>query len=218
MNRSIQRRAVALLGIFAVIEILLPYVRYPSLLTLPLAERSRVLTPSPLVVHALELAFSVFPRSRTGITESKVSRSLRSVKQVLIHCNAMKNVPALQADIGKKVEEKISGDQRRYFLMEQLKSIKKELGLEKDDKTALISKFEEKLEPFRASCPPAVLQVSGTKRLEGQHFLVLVCRDLVVYVFCFMECQIVEKEIPSRASSPLQRAGVNKGRNHLLAH
>ena len=43
----------------------------------------------------------------------------------------------LQADIGRRVEEKISGDQRRYFLMEQLKSIKKELGMERDDKTAL---------------------------------------------------------------------------------
>jgi hypothetical protein len=38
------------------------------------------------------------------------------------------------------VEEKISGDQRRYFLMEQLKAIKKELGLETDDKTALTGK------------------------------------------------------------------------------
>lgn len=46
----------------------------------------------------------------------------------------------LQADIGKQVEEKISRDQRRYFLMEQLRSIKKELGLEKDDKSALIQK------------------------------------------------------------------------------
>lgn len=46
----------------------------------------------------------------------------------------------LQADIGKRVEEKISKDQRRYFLQEQLRSIKKELGLEKDDKSALVQK------------------------------------------------------------------------------
>ncbi|GBG83520.1 hypothetical protein CBR_g37235 [Chara braunii] len=65
----------------------------------------------------------------------------------------------LQADIGKRVEEKITGEQRKFFLMEQLKSIKKELGLEKDDKTALIGKFEEKLAPFRSGCPPQVLQV-----------------------------------------------------------
>ena len=46
----------------------------------------------------------------------------------------------LQADIGKRVEEKISKDQRRYLLMEQLKSIKKELGMERDDKSAMVQK------------------------------------------------------------------------------
>jgi len=47
----------------------------------------------------------------------------------------------LQGEIGKRVEEKISKDQRRYFLMEQLRSIKKELGMEKDDKSALIQRW-----------------------------------------------------------------------------
>lgn len=46
----------------------------------------------------------------------------------------------LQAHIGKQVEEKISKDQRRYLLMEQLKSIKKELGMEKDDKSAMVQR------------------------------------------------------------------------------
>jgi Lon-like ATP-dependent protease len=32
-------------------------------------------------------------------------------------------------------------EQRRMILMEQLKSIKRELGLEKDDKAALISRW-----------------------------------------------------------------------------
>ena len=47
----------------------------------------------------------------------------------------------LQGEIGKRVEEKISKDQRRYFLMEQLRSIKKELGMEKDDKSALLQRW-----------------------------------------------------------------------------
>ena len=59
----------------------------------------------------------------------------------------------LQADIGRRVEEKISGDQRKYFLMEQLKSIKKELGMERDDKTALAEKFMDKFAPFRDQAP-----------------------------------------------------------------
>ena len=36
-------------------------------------------------------------------------------------------------------------NQRRYMLMEQLKHIKKELGLEKDDKEALNAKFTERI-------------------------------------------------------------------------
>ncbi|KAK9906845.1 hypothetical protein WJX75_009027 [Coccomyxa subellipsoidea] len=65
----------------------------------------------------------------------------------------------LQGEIGKRVEEKISKDQRRYFLMEQLRSIKKELGLEKDDKSALIQRFEERIEPHKDKIPEDVRRV-----------------------------------------------------------
>jgi Lon-like ATP-dependent protease len=53
----------------------------------------------------------------------------------------------------------ISGDQRRYFLMEQLKSIKKELGMERDDKTALAQKFTEKFAPFKDQAPAHAVRV-----------------------------------------------------------
>eukprot|EP00891_Asterochloris_glomerata_P009190 jgi/Astpho2/9190/e_gw1.00137.52.1_t len=75
----------------------------------------------------------------------------------------------LQADIGKRVEQKISADQRRYFLMEQLRSIKKELGMEKDDKSALVQKFRERIEPVRSHVPPAALKVIDEEldKLQG---------------------------------------------------
>ncbi|KAF3454122.1 hypothetical protein FNV43_RR04569 [Rhamnella rubrinervis] len=68
-------------------------------------------------------------------------------------------ISKIQESIAKAIEEKISGEQRRYLLNEQLKAIKKELGLETDDKTALSEKFRERLEPNREKCPPHVLQV-----------------------------------------------------------
>ncbi|KAF4389771.1 hypothetical protein F8388_009904 [Cannabis sativa] len=68
-------------------------------------------------------------------------------------------ITKIQESIAKAIEEKISGEQRRYLLNEQLKAIKKELGLETDDKTALSAKFRERLEPNREKCPPHVLQV-----------------------------------------------------------
>lgn len=67
------------------------------------------------------------------------------IEQSLVLLRKEANLLQLQQDIGKRVEEKISKDQRRYFLMEQLKSIKKELGIEKDDKTALVQKFKERI-------------------------------------------------------------------------
>jgi len=51
----------------------------------------------------------------------------------------------LQSQISKQVEDKISANQRRYMLLEQLKQIKKELGLERDDKEALIAKFSDRI-------------------------------------------------------------------------
>ncbi|KAL3538266.1 hypothetical protein ACH5RR_001632, partial [Cinchona calisaya] len=68
-------------------------------------------------------------------------------------------ISKIQEAIAKAIEEKISGEQRRYLLNEQLKAIKKELGLETDDKTALSAKFIERLEPKKEKCPPHVLQV-----------------------------------------------------------
>ncbi|KAJ8543565.1 hypothetical protein K7X08_006088 [Anisodus acutangulus] len=52
-------------------------------------------------------------------------------------------ISKIQESIAKEIEEKISGEQRRYLLNEQLKATKKELGLESDDKTTLSAKFRE---------------------------------------------------------------------------
>jgi Lon-like ATP-dependent protease len=51
----------------------------------------------------------------------------------------------LQQKIGREVEEKVKQQHRKYILHEQLKVIKKELGLEKDDKDAIEEKFRERL-------------------------------------------------------------------------
>ncbi|XP_074604546.1 lon protease homolog, mitochondrial-like [Brevipalpus obovatus] len=51
----------------------------------------------------------------------------------------------LQRDIRKEVEEKVKQQHTRYMLHEQLKVIKKELGLVKDDKDAIEEKFRARL-------------------------------------------------------------------------
>ena len=52
----------------------------------------------------------------------------------------------LQQKIGKDVEEKVKTVQRKYMLQEQLKVIKKELGMEKDDTDTIIEKYTARLE------------------------------------------------------------------------
>ncbi|MBX9923696.1 MAG: endopeptidase La [Rhabdochlamydiaceae bacterium] len=52
----------------------------------------------------------------------------------------------LQNSINQKIEATISKTQREFFLKEQLKTIKKELGIEKEDKTCDLEKFEARLD------------------------------------------------------------------------
>lgn len=51
----------------------------------------------------------------------------------------------LQQKIGREVEEKVKQQHRKYMLHEQLKAIKRELGIEKDDKDTIEEKFRQRL-------------------------------------------------------------------------
>merc|ERR1740131_372346 len=52
----------------------------------------------------------------------------------------------LQQKIGKEVEEKVKSVQRKYLLQEQLKVIRKELGMEKDDAESIVEKYTQRME------------------------------------------------------------------------
>jgi ATP-dependent Lon protease len=63
----------------------------------------------------------------------------------------------LQTKIAKDVESKIQKRQRDYWLMEQMKGIRRELGLESDGKDNLVEKFKEKAD--KLAMPEAVRKV-----------------------------------------------------------
>lgn len=69
----------------------------------------------------------------------------------------------LQQTIKQDVEKRMDKAQKQYFLMEQLKVIKKELGMEKDDKDALLTKFRERVAGLQL---PATAQAVLEEELE----------------------------------------------------
>jgi ATP-dependent Lon protease len=58
-------------------------------------------------------------------------------------------VARVKEKINKQIESKASKQQRDFFLHEQLKAIKKELGMEKDEKSADVEKLKEKLSKLK---------------------------------------------------------------------
>ncbi|KAH8915685.1 ATP-dependent protease La [Atractiella rhizophila] len=72
----------------------------------------------------------------------------------------------LQAKISKDVEGNIQKRQREYFLMEQLRAIKKDLGVESDGKERLVQKFREKAEELNMPDHVKVIFEEELNRLQ----------------------------------------------------
>lgn len=107
--------------------------------------------------------------------EKRIDRALLLLKKEL-------DISKLQSTINQRIEATISKTQREFFLREQLKAIKKELGVEKDDKTLDAEKFEERLK--KLVVPEPVLKVikdemDKLSTLEVQSAEYGVCRNYV---------------------------------------
>ncbi len=76
--------------------------------------------------------------------KKRVERVLQLLKKEL-------ELSKLQKKITKQIEEKIAKNQKEFFLKEQLKEIKRELGLEKDEKTSEVEKFSERASKLKFS-------------------------------------------------------------------
>ncbi len=67
------------------------------------------------------------------------------IEKVLLLLKRELDISRLQAKISKQIEEKVSKQQHDFFLREQLKAIKKELGLVKEGKESELDEFKERL-------------------------------------------------------------------------
>ena len=73
----------------------------------------------------------------------------KRIDMVLVLLKKELEVSRLQSKISRSIEEKVSAQQREFFLREQLKAIKKELGLEKEGKDTELEKFEKRLKKLK---------------------------------------------------------------------
>jgi ATP-dependent Lon protease len=86
---------------------------------------------------------------------------LQRMERVLLLLRKEIEMARLQGEIREEVEGKIHKNQRDFFLKEQLKIIQRELGIAKDDRTADIETFKQRME---AKHPPEPV----TKRFEEE--------------------------------------------------
>ena len=104
---------------------------------------------------------------------SRIDKALLLLKKEL-------DLSKLQNSITQKMEQTISKTQRDFFLREQLKTIRKELGLEKEDKSIDLEKFEARLK--KRQVPDDVMTVIKEEMeklsvLEIQSAEYAVCRN-----------------------------------------
>jgi ATP-dependent Lon protease len=98
--------------------------------------------PSPLA----DFAASLTSASKQELQDVMEALGLkRRMEKVLVLLKKELDVARLQSQIRGRMEEKMSEQQREFFLREQLKTIQKELGLSKDDKTAELETFKERI-------------------------------------------------------------------------
>ncbi len=76
--------------------------------------------------------------------------------KLLVYLRREKDVADIQKKISDEVNDKVNKYQREYFLREQLKVIRSELGMEDDDKSRDMNKIREKI--LEANLPEEVMK------------------------------------------------------------
>ncbi|GAB4239508.1 MAG: endopeptidase La [Acidobacteriota bacterium] len=108
--------------------------------------RSTFDDPGQLADFAATLTTASGPELQAILAEFDVRKRIDKTLQLL---HKELELSRLQQKITKQIEERMSKQQREFFLREQLKAIKKELGLEKEPKVAEIEKFQHRLRTLR---------------------------------------------------------------------
>jgi ATP-dependent Lon protease len=100
--------------------------------------------------HLADFAASLTTSSKDQLQEVlEAVPLLKRMEKVLVLLNNELELAKAQQTIRQAVEERMHKQQREFFLREQLKAIQKELGIAKDDRTAEVDKFKDRLKKLK---------------------------------------------------------------------
>ncbi len=117
----------------------------------------------------------------------------------------------LQSSINQKIEATITKSQKEFFLKEQLKTIKKELGLEKEDRAIDLEKFMDRL--AKCKVPNHAMdviqdEIEKLQTLETSSAEYAVCRNYLDWL------TIIPWGIQSKEYHDLKKAEVTLNKDH----
>lgn len=106
----------------------------------------------PLKLADLVAGMSSAPR--TDLQEVLVAQdSVERLNKVLTIMKQDLENARLQSQFRSQIEDKFAKENRKYILMQQLRHIKRELNLEKDDKQSIIATFKESIKTLGDAVP-----------------------------------------------------------------
>lgn len=203
---NMERRIMLLEGSFEkkVLKAKVQYLEEPPILTKELKAYSiciittikELLKLNPLFKEELQIFMSHsdftepgkladFAAALTTATREELQELLETIDvpkridRALVILKKELDLSVLQNSINQKIEATIAKTQKEFFLREQLKIIKRELGIEKDDKAIEKERFEARLK--KRTVPVGVMntikeEMNKLQSLEPQSSEYAVCR------------------------------------------
>ncbi|RKO98729.1 hypothetical protein CXG81DRAFT_2076, partial [Caulochytrium protostelioides] len=163
-NRLIRAITSEILAVFKELSAINPLVR-EQIVSFSIQNGGHALTDPTRIADFAATISSGNPEELQDVLESLVIEERLHKALVLLkkELAGMK----LQIQVTSDVDKKINRRTQEYFLREQLKSIKKELGMEDDGKSKLIATFRDRIKHL--TMPPDVLKIvhDEIRNLEG---------------------------------------------------
>jgi ATP-dependent Lon protease len=104
------------------------------------------------------VAFAIAPRGPAAQDYVETVDVKERLLKLLVFLRKEQDLSNLQRKLSTEVDQRVNKIQREFFLKEQLKSIKKELGIEEDDKSRETKTLTEKI--AKANLPPHALKIA----------------------------------------------------------